>query len=156
MSSCTNLFINIFLNELSFIFFMISNEKLSVQYMYEWLKPTDISHCIAQVYTMYGFITTVTMTLTIICVTIQRRHLMIKAFFFFFWRWCSSSTWFCIFDANSEYLMFNIFAGMGFICSKVCFRCGCPYSYRCFDVFGLNLLFLINWGLSYNWNQNPR
>ena len=34
-----------------------------------------------------------------------------------------------------------IFAGLGFICSKVCFRCVQSYSYRCLDLFGLNLLF---------------
>jgi hypothetical protein len=33
------------------------------------------------------------------------------------------------------------FAGLGLICSEVCFRCRWTYSYRRLDLFGLNLLF---------------
>ncbi|WVZ71801.1 hypothetical protein U9M48_020338 [Paspalum notatum var. saurae] len=45
------------------------------------LKVDIILNNIIQVLLMYGFITTITATLTIICVTIQRRHLMVWGLF---------------------------------------------------------------------------
>lgn len=74
---------------------------------------------------IYGLVTTVTVTVTMLCVTIHRRHLMVKIHnnIFLLGSICA------IDDALLICLLLNILTGMGLICSEICFRCGGSYPY---------------------------
>jgi hypothetical protein len=63
---------------------------------------------------MYGLITAATVTVTMLCVTIHRRHLMVNTKDYLD---CFICIKVCIYDAMLICLLHNILTGMGFVCS---------------------------------------
>lgn len=92
-----------------------------------WAVITDT--VMFQVYLMYGLITAVSVTFTILCVTIQRRHLMVYT------RICWDLHAFEILNESVDTNISNSLAGMGIICSKICFWCSRTCSYWYHDLF---------------------
>lgn len=100
-------------------------------------------------YTTYGLITAVITTFTILCVTIQRRHLMVNEKFFISIIFFLPISKYLMPVYNTKCILILNFAGLGLICSEVCFRCLWTCSYRRLDLFGLNLLF---WSREWWWS----
>lgn len=126
----------------------------------------DYSYVLFQVYLMYGLIMAVSVTFTTLCVTIQRRHLMVSSHYYALtyltdyihtgihirknqylhrcvcvWVLCWLSEFLNFVDTIC---VLNLNAGVGSICSQICFWCGGSDSVRLFHLFGITILYCIS------------